>query len=72
VADNALEILVDEKPVQTIALPNTDWQDLLVRIPWTAGSHQISMRSRQPGTHPPEDSRAVTICLEKFQPELTH
>ena len=71
VAGNSLEVFVDDKPVQSIKLNGTEWQDCLVRIPsFLPGAHRLSLRSHQPGTQPPGDNRSVTICVEDFQATL--
>jgi hypothetical protein len=71
VAGNSLEVFVDDKPVQSIKLNGTEWQDFLVRVPsFLPGSHRLSLRSHQPGTQPPGDNRSVTICVEDFQATL--
>lgn len=70
VADNSVELLVDDKPVQTIKITGADWQDCVLRVPLSAGTHRLLLRSRQAGKQPPNDSRVLTICLENFQARL--
>ncbi len=68
--DNSLEILVDNQPATTQPLPGTDWQDCLFQVPLPAGTHTVTLRSRQPGVQPPGDNRQLTVCLTNFAARL--
>ncbi len=70
VPENGVELLVDDKVVQTIKPLGPDWQDCLLRVPLSAGTHHLSLRSRQAGSQPAGDNRVLTICLENFQARL--
>ena len=70
VPDNGADLFVDDKMVQAIKLSGMDWGDCLVRIPLTAGTHHLSLHSRQAGSQPAGDNRVLTICLRNFQASL--
>ena len=70
VPDNEGEWLVDDKVVQTVKPLGPDWQDCLLRIPLSAGTHRLSLRSRRAGSQPAGDNRTLTICLRNFQARL--
>ena len=70
VTDNSVELFVDGKSVQSLKLNGLEWQDCLVRVPMLAGTHHLSLRSRQPGGQPPGDNRTLTLCVENFQATL--
>ena len=70
VTDNSLELLADGKSIQSVKLSGVEWQDCLVRVPLSAGTHHLSFRSHQSGGQPPGDNRTLTICVENFQATL--
>ncbi len=70
VTENGAELSMDDKAVQPVKVLGPDWQEYLVRIPISAGTHRLSLRSRKEGIKPPGDNRALTICLQNFQAGL--
>ena len=67
VPDNSVDLLVDGHVVATQPAAVADWQERSWRVPVSAGVHQSEFRSRQPGVHPPNDDRSLTICEEDFR-----
>ncbi len=65
--DNAVEMLVDGRPVEVLPLPGAGWEPMAWRLPVTAGSHQITLHSRNPGVQPPGDGRRLAVCVRDLQ-----